>query len=76
MRSTITVTDFIILFETTIPFRGFTIVPLPRGLRAHAPHTLARPRRWPPVRGKIIRLKAPTPNDRDEGAGKESHREC
>ena len=25
MRSTITVTDFIILLEMTIPFRGFTI---------------------------------------------------
>jgi|TARA_B110000977_G_scaffold178803_3_gene236782 hypothetical protein len=25
MRSTITVTDFIILLDTTIPFKGFTI---------------------------------------------------
>jgi len=46
MRSTITVTDFIILLETTIPFRGFTIAPVPRGLRAHAPHALTRPERW------------------------------
>ena len=29
MRSTITVTLFIILLDTTTPFRGFTMVPRP-----------------------------------------------